>query len=175
MVKLLRFENVILPDNIGFKCKSCGRCCREQSADVTIEEENRIQDLGFTNFLEATDLTEPRLIRTGKSGGCLFLNESNQCSVQDVKPVICRLVPFVVTDWNYEKNLIEVDLPVDCDCPGVFEGSDLPTEELGKAAQLFVQNLLEANANEEGLPTTNVNVLSKTRLRIIRLAIDELV
>jgi Fe-S-cluster containining protein len=165
----LKFENVSFPDYVAFKCKGCGRCCREQPADVTTTEEKRIQDLGFTDFLDPDDSTEPRLIRKGKDGGCFFLAKNSDCLAQKAKPAICLLVPFVVTDWDYEKNLIEVDLPADCNCPGVSEGNDLPLETLGKAAQLLVHNLLETTAKEEGLLITETTVLSKTRLRILHL------
>ncbi len=172
-VSLLKFENVTFPDHIGFKCKGCGRCCKEQPADVTTEERKRIEDLGFADFLDEQDLSEPRLIRSKKGGGCWFLTESNGCAVHEVKPAICNLVPFVVIDWDYERNLIEVDLPADCDCPGIFLGNQLPLKALGRAAQAFVHDQLMAVAKEECLPANDAKVLSKTRRRIIEMAIDE--
>ncbi len=102
------------------------------------------------------------------------MTEDNGCMVHLVKPAICRLVPFVVVDWDYKRNLIEVDLPADCDCPGVSVGDgQLPLETLGKAAQNFVRDLQVAVAKEEHLPATDPMVLSKTRLLIVKMASDE--
>jgi Fe-S-cluster containining protein len=174
MVIVLRFENVTFPDYIRFKCKNCGRCCREQPADVTADEQKRIETMGFNDFLDEQDSSEPRLIKSKKGGGCWFLTETNGCAIHEVKPAICQLVPFVVVDWDYEKNLIEVDLPADCDCPGITAGSSqLPVETLGKAAQNFVHDQLMATAKEQCLPASDTRVLSKTRLRILKMAIDE--
>jgi Fe-S-cluster containining protein len=168
----LRFENVVFPNHISFTCKSCGRCCKEQPADATLDERKRIETLGFADFLDEQDLTEPRVIRSKKNGGCWFLVEGKDCAIHEVKPAICRLVPFVVTDWDYKRNLIEVDLPADCDCPGITAGSQLPLETLARAAQAFVRDLIKAVAEEEGLPETDERVLSESRKRIIKMAIE---
>jgi Fe-S-cluster containining protein len=125
----LKYQNVILPEHVGFTCKNCGRCCKEQSADVTAEEQNQIEQAGFKDFLDENDLSEPRLIKSRKDGGCFFFN-SHSCVIQEVKPAICRLVPFMVVDWDYERDVIEVDLPADCDCPGVLGGDQLPVDVL---------------------------------------------
>ena len=167
MVSVLRFENVVFPDHIGFKCKGCGRCCKEQPADVTAKELESIEAKGFSDFLDENDLTEPRLIRSRKGGGCFFLTEENGCQVHDVKPAICQLVPFVVTDWDYERDLIEVDLPPDCDCPGICE-VDLQIETLAKSAQSFVRWIQGVIAKQENLPLNDPKVLSKTRQLIIK-------
>ncbi len=169
----MRFENVVFPNHVGFRCRSCGRCCKEQPADVTAEERRRIEAKGFTDFLDENDLTEPRLIRSRQGGGCFFLTNTRGCAVHDVKPVICQIVPFVVTDWDYEKNQIEVDLPADCDCPGIYEGDQLPLETISKAAQTYVHELQGSIAKQEHLPATDPKVLSKTRQLIIKLATEE--
>jgi len=170
---ILQYENVVFPDGIGFNCKGCGRCCKEQPADVTGEERARIENKGFTDFLDENDLSEPRLIRSRKDGGCHFLTQTNQCRIHDVKPAICHIVPFIVTDWDYTKNLIEVDLPADCDCPGISGTGQLPIETIANAAQTYVHDTQKAIAQQEQLPLDNPVVLSKTRQLIIKLAIEE--
>ncbi len=170
---VLQFENVVFPDGIGFKCKGCGRCCKEQPADVTSEERQRIENKGITNFLDENDLSEPRLIRSRKEGGCFFLTPTNECKIHEVKPAICNIVPFIVTDWDYTKNLIEVDLPADCDCPGINDTNQLPLETICKAAQTYVHDTQKAIAQQEQLPFNDPVVLSKTRQLLIKLAIDE--
>jgi len=169
----LRFENVSFPDCVAFECKGCGRCCKEQPADVNAEERRRIEKLGFFDFLNESDLSEPRLIRGREDGGCYFLTKGNGCAVHEAKPAICRLVPFVVVDWDYEQNLIIVDLPPVCDCPGISEGESLPLEALSRAAQDYVRDLQETVAKKEHMPTTDRLVLSKTRMLIMELAAEE--
>jgi Fe-S-cluster containining protein len=165
----LKFQNVTFPENIGFICRNCGQCCKEQPADVTVEEQKRIEALGYTDFLDPTDLSEPRLLKSRTGGGCFFLG-ANGCLVHGVKPAICGLVPFVVVDWDYERDLIEVDLPADCACPGITSSGLLPVESLSKAAQAYVHGLLELTAKQENLASTDLRVLSKTRMLIIQLA-----
>ncbi|MCW3999426.1 MAG: YkgJ family cysteine cluster protein [Candidatus Bathyarchaeota archaeon] len=169
----MQFENVVFPGGVGFRCKGCGRCCREQPADVTGEERQRIEKRGFTDFLDLCDLSEPRLIRSRKQGGCYFLTQANQCKIQGVKPAICHIVPFIVTDWDYTKNQIEVDLPADCDCPGINGTGQLPLEAISRAAQTYVHDTQKATAQQEHLPLDDPVVLSKTRQKIIKLAMDE--
>ena len=169
----MQYENVVFPDGIGFSCKGCGRCCKEQPADVTAEERRRIENKGIKDFLDENDLSEPRLILSRKEGGCHFLTQTNQCKIHDVKPAICHIVPFLVTDWDYTKNLIEVDLPADCDCPGINSTGQIPLETIGKAAQTYVHDTQKAIAKEEKLPLNDPVVLSKTRQLIIKLAIEE--
>jgi Fe-S-cluster containining protein len=170
----LQFENVVFPDQVSFHCKGCGRCCKEQPADVTAEDQTLIEAKGFTGFLDENDLTEPRLIRSKKDGACFFLTANNKCMIEDVKPTICRLVPFVVTDWDYKQNLIEVDLPPDFDCPGIHEGCPLPLETLAKAAQVYVRDTQNLIAKREKLHPTDPKVLSKTRQLIIKQSLEDL-
>ena len=168
----LKFQNVLFPDHVGFECKGCGRCCKEQPADLTAEEIQRLQEKGYADFLDETDLSEPRLIRRKNFGGCFFLSSTSGCEIQDLKPAICRIVPFVVIDWDYVTDLIEVDLPADCDCPGICIGEQLPIETIGKAAQIYVHDLQSSVAKKEKLPPIDPKVLSKTRQLIIKLATD---
>ena len=169
----MQFENVVFPDQVSFQCKGCGRCCKEQPADVNSEDQTRIEAKGFTGFLDEDDLTEPRLIRRKKDGACFFLTANNKCMIEDVKPAICRLVPFVVIDWDYKQNLIEVDLPPDFECPGVHEGFQLPLETLGKVAQAYVRDTQNIVAKREKLLPIDPIVLSKTRQLIIKQSIED--
>ncbi len=164
---------MVFPDGISFKCTGCGQCCKEQPADVTTEERKRIETRGFTNFLDETDVSEPRLILNRDSGGCFFLAKDNSCLIHDVKPAICQIVPFVVMDWDYENDVIEVDLPADCACPGIHEGNYIPVETIAKAVQTYVYSLQKSIADQECLPITDPKVLSKTRQIVIKLSTEE--
>ena len=164
----MNFENVKFLDLVGFRCQKCGLCCREQPADLSAKEQQRIEAKGFKNFLGEIDgIEDIRFIRRKKDGSCLFLAKDNQCMIYEIRPATCRLQPFTITDWDYERNIIEVELPTECNCKGICEGEILPIEEIGRAAQTIVQDLLEITAKFVGLPTTDKITLSKTRILIM--------
>jgi hypothetical protein len=52
---------------------------------------------------------------------------------------------------------------------GILEGGTLPIEEMGRAAQTIVQNMLEIAAKSLGLPITDKRVASKTRMTIMEM------
>jgi Fe-S-cluster containining protein len=172
-VVILNFENVRFPNSVGFLCKKCGLCCREQPADLNKKEQERIEAEGFTDFLGDIDETEVRFIRRKKDGSCFFLTQDNECKIYKIRPATCRIQPFTITDWDYERNQIELDLPAECNCKGVFKGRTLPEEEIGRAAQTIVQDLLEVTAKFLGLPIADKRVASKTRILIMGMIGEE--
>jgi Fe-S-cluster containining protein len=163
----LRYENVEFPDGIGFKCKQCGACCRFIPGDANKDEQKQIEEKGFKDFSEDPDITGRRQFRRNSTGGCFFLTAENTCKIHNIKPMICRIPPFRVVDWDYEKNLIFVEPRIDFTCPGVIPSSETPSPEIARAAQLFVKDELELTAKVEGLPITSRRVAHLTRLRII--------
>lgn len=165
----MKYQNVVFPDSVGFRCKKCGVCCRLQPPDVNLTEQKQIEAKGFTGFLATPDETGLMWIRRKKDGSCFFL-KNNACEVYDVRPAICRLEPFTIMDYDYERNRIELELnfPVACSCEGVSEGGVLPLEVIGKAAQVIVQKILALTAKDMGLPVTDKRVASETRDRILR-------
>jgi len=169
----LNFGNVVFPDSVGFQCKKCGVCCRVQPPDVNREEQKRIESKGFTNFLDRPDETGIIWIRRKKDGGCLFLTKENKCAVYHVRPAICRLEPFTIADYDFEKDRIELELnfPYVCSCEGVFNGGKLQIEVIGKAAQAVLQKILLLTAKDLGLPLADKRVASETRGRILRRGI----
>ncbi len=120
----MHFENVTFPDSVGFVCKNCGICCRNQPSDINLKEQQRIEAKGFVDFLESPNDPNNRSIRRKKNGNCFFLTEENTCKIQDVKPSICILEPFIIADFDYKRNRIFVDLnPLATkNCKGVFNG-----------------------------------------------------
>ncbi|HKZ87616.1 MAG TPA: YkgJ family cysteine cluster protein, partial [Candidatus Bathyarchaeia archaeon] len=137
----MKFENVVFPDSVGFRCKNCGVCCRVQPPDASLKEQKLIEAKGFTDFLDRPDKTGTRWIRRKKDGSCFFLSKDNKCIIYSVRPAICRLDPFTIVDYDYEKNTVELELnfPASCSCEGIFDGETLPIEVIGKAAQIIVQ------------------------------------
>ena len=100
---------------IRFKCTGCGDCCRHVKETVPVDSQDafyltkHLRDLGMDNycvdqFLE--QYAEPALLdecgffvyflkSVGKDNACVFLKD-NRCSVQEVKPLACKLYPFMV-------------------------------------------------------------------------------
>ena len=161
----MHFENVIFPDSVGFVCKNCGICCRSQPSDINLKEQQKIEAKGFVDFLESPNDPNNRSIRRKKNGNCFFLTEENTCKIQDVKPSICILEPFIIADFDYKRNRIFVDLnPLATkNCKGVFNGEIMSLEVIGKAAQTIVTDFLEIVAAKTGLPVTDNKVASITR------------
>ncbi len=148
---------------MGFRCKNCDKA-----------EQKQIEAEGFTDFFDRPDETGIVWIRRKKDSSCYFLTKNNKCSIYDVRPAICRLEPFTIVDYDYEKNRIELELdfPFACCCLGTCEEEILPVEVIGKAAQILVQKILALTAKDLHLPITYKRVYSETRSRLLRRRIE---
>ncbi len=102
-------------EKIRFRCTLCGACCRNVKETVPVDCQDafyltkHLRDLGMDvycvdQFLE--QYAEPALLdecgffvyflkSVGEDNACIFLND-NRCSVQEAKPLACRLYPFMV-------------------------------------------------------------------------------
>ena len=100
---------------IRFKCTGCGDCCRHVKETVPVDSQDafyltkHLRDLGMDiycvdQFLE--QYAEPALLdkcgifvyilkSVGEDNPCVFLKD-NRCYVQEVKPLACKLYPFMV-------------------------------------------------------------------------------
>jgi Fe-S-cluster containining protein len=167
----MQYENVIFPDSVGFQCTNCGVCCRDEPPDINMKEQQRIEAKGFVNFLEDPNDPSNRNIRRKKDGSCFFLTEENTCKIQNVKPSICILEPFIITNFDYRTNRIFVDLnPLAVkNCKGICTGEMIVPQEIGKAAQTIVKESLEIVAKKTGLPVTDKKVSSLTKKLLLRL------
>ena len=146
-----------------------------QPPDVDKAEQKQIEAKGFTDFFDSPDETGIVWIRRKKDGSCYFLTKNNKCAIYDVRPAICRLEPFTIVDYDYQKNRIELELdfPFSCCCTGTCgEKEILPVEEIGKAAQMIVQKILALTAKDLRLPVTDKRVYSETRSRLLRRRIE---
>jgi len=139
----LNFENVTFPDSVGFGCRKCGFCCREQPADLDEKEHQQIEAKGFKGFSvdRAADGLEGLFIRRKKDGSCFFLTKNNDCRIYDIRPAGCRIQPFTITDWDYEKNTIELALPAKCRCKGILVARAEIETLVNEEALLFAQYL----------------------------------
>jgi len=167
----MQYENVIFPDSVGFQCKNCGVCCRDETPDINFKEQQRIEAEGFVNFLEDPADPRNRNICRKKNGSCFFLTEENACKIQDVKPSICVLEPFIITDYNDKTNTIFLNLnPLAAiNCKGIFNGEMIAPEKIGKAAQNIVKDFLELVSEKTVLPITDKKVASLTRKLLLKL------
>jgi hypothetical protein len=144
-----------------------------QPPDVDPSEQKQIEAKGFKGFLESPDETGLRWIRRKKDGSCFFL-ENNKCAIYDVRPSICRLEPFTIMDYDYERNRIELELnfPASCGCIGVSDGSVLPVEVIAKATQVVMKKILALTARDMDLSVSDKRVTSEARARILRRTVE---
>lgn len=165
MMVNVQYENVIFPDSIGFCCRNCGVCCRDQPPDINFKEQQKIETAGYKNFMQDPSDPKNRNIRTNKDGSCFFFTKENTCKINAFKPSICILEPFIITDFDYETNLIFLDLnPLAVNhCVGIFAGENVALEEIGRAAQSIVKDFSEIIAEKTGLPVTDKKVGFLTR------------
>jgi Fe-S-cluster containining protein len=164
-VVTIQFQKVIFPDSLGFQCKCCGVCCRDQPADINIKEQQQIEAKGFTDFLEDPNDPSNRSIRRKSDGSCIFFTEQNTCKIHDVKPSICRLEPFVIKDIDFKGNSILLALnPLAAkNCKGICRDKSEASEDIERAARVIVEESLEIIAAKMGLPVSDRRVVSLTR------------
>jgi Fe-S-cluster containining protein len=145
-----------------------------QPPDINEEERKKIEAKSFRNFYESPDEAGIFWVRRNKDGGCFFLTKDNQCAIYEARPAVCRMEPFTIVDYDYEKNTIELELnfPFSSCCIGTCGEETLPVEEIAKAAQTLVQKVLALTAKELGLPITDKRVRSETRSRLLRRAVE---
>jgi Fe-S-cluster containining protein len=166
----LQYENVVFPDSIGFQCRGCSVCCRNQPPDINFKEQQKIEAKGFMNFLENPKDPNNRNIRRSKDGSCFFLTDENKCKIQAEKPLICILEPFVITDFDYRTNRIFLSLnPLAAkNCKGIFSGDIIALKEIANAAQTIIKECSEIIAQKTGLPVTDKKVAFLTNKLVKR-------
>jgi Fe-S-cluster containining protein len=146
-----------------------------QPPDISQTEEKRIEAKGFKGFLGVPDENGVLWIQRKEDGACFFLTKENKCAIYPVRPQVCRLEPFTIVDYDYNKNKIEVELNfpfAEC-CVGTCDKKEIqPIQEIGRAAQILVQKILALTANDLGLPIADKKVHSETRSRLLRRTVE---
>ncbi len=145
-----------------------------QPPDVSKKEQVAIESKGFKDFLERPDETGILWIRRKKDDSCFFLTKSNKCAIYDVRPAVCKMEPFTIMDYDYEKNQIELELnfPFSSCCPGIVDKEKVNVEEIGKAAQTLLHKILALTAKDLDLPFKDKRVHAETRSRLLRRSIE---
>ena len=118
---------VLLPGFQHFDCHSCTDCCRKLLVLVTKAERNRILKAGWAERMPGKALfyryrffgRRPYMLAHRSDGACVFLGQDNLCRLHaetgpQIKPLACRLYPFVPTP---AVDGVRMDLR--CDCPSV--------------------------------------------------------
>jgi Fe-S-cluster containining protein len=167
----MQYENVIFINTSGFHCKGCGACCRDQPPDINFKEQQRIQKAGYKNFMQDPSNPNNRNMRQKKDGSCLFITKENTCKINSIKPSICHMEPFIITDFDYSTNTIYIDLNPQAtnNCKGISTGENVAMIEIGKAAQGVIKDFQEIIAEKTGLAVTDKKVAALTRKLILDL------
>jgi Fe-S-cluster containining protein len=165
----IQYENVIFLNSSGFQCKGCGVCCRDQPPDINSKEQQRIQKAGHRNFMQDPSNPNNRNIKQQKDGSCIFITKENTCKINSIKPSICLLEPFIITDFDYNTKTIYLDLNPHAtnNCKGISTGENVAIVEIGKAAQSIINDYLEIVAEKTGLPVTDKKVAFLTKKLIL--------
>ena len=116
------------PTDISFDCSKCGLCCGDTTKKVRhvlLLKSDAERIATHTNRKVDTFVTEvpgnlPYLYEIQKcsSGKCIFLHD-NQCTVYDVRPLICRFYPF---ELSTDKAGVYIFKTTD-ECPGICTGT----------------------------------------------------
>ena len=162
-----------LSSAISFTCKRCGVCCWLQPPDVDEKEQKRIEDSGFKNFCKA-DKEGIYWIKRKSDGSCLFLGLDNRCKIYAIRPAVCKLEPFTIVDFDFERNTVVLDqnYPFSCCCEGFNLSGVTSKKELSYAVQVIIRKILELTAQDMELPQSDVRVYSETRSRILRRNVE---
>jgi len=126
--------SIHLPTFQRFDCHGCGFCCRDTVVNVTDEEKQRILDADWSSKITNQPLFVTyrfrgncltRLAQT-REGQCVFLGDDGRCRLHAesgaaIKPLACRLFPFVPTP-----GVGGVRLDLRGDCPSIAKNMGSP-------------------------------------------------
>jgi len=168
---IMQYENVIFPNSVGFHCKKCGVCCRDQPPDINSKEQQRIEAAGYKNFMQNPSDVNNRNIRRNSDGSCFFFTKENACRIDSIKPSICILEPFIITDIDLKTNEIFLGLnPLALkECKGISEMESSDVEEIAKAAQSIIRDLSEIIVEKTGFSITDKRVASLAKKHLRKL------
>ncbi|AEH25068.1 YkgJ family cysteine cluster protein [Pyrococcus yayanosii] len=136
----MRFKPRPFKKPIRFKCLFCLDCCRGRHVYLTLADIGRISKAGHDLQDFVTLSVEGGKVRFVLSVrewdlGCIFHNpETGRCTIHPVRPLICRIYPFMVSrkpigvegEEPVELGDAKLWLYYDANCPGVnAEGAGL--------------------------------------------------
>ena len=133
MIQIL--ENI---DKWMCEYKKCGAKCCTPGIQLTAADIKRIKSLGYSpdDFLEFDEKNQVFRIRSVE-GKCYFNGKKLECTIRDNEPIVCRLLPFRITEVSYSDEPIMRLKPV-VDCPGEGHGKKLDKKKIEADATLFL-------------------------------------
>lgn len=123
------------PTQLSFGCSKCGLCCGDTALKVRhvlllksdVERIAKLTNSEVNTFAAETSNRIPFLyeIRKGSDKKCVLLKD-NQCTVYDIRPLICRFYPFELSTNDVGIHNFRVTK----ECPGVNCSDKFRTKEL---------------------------------------------
>ncbi len=125
--------------------KKCGAKCCTPGIQLTVADIKRIKSLGYSldDFLDFDETNHVFRIKE-KEGRCFFLGKKLECTIRENEPLVCRLLPFKITEVSYSDEPIMRLKPV-VDCPGEGRGKKIDKKRIETDATSFLrenQNLI---------------------------------
>lgn len=101
------------------ECKKCGSCCKGEMGPLLLEQDilniAREKELKVNEFIELFCVKQIVMLCDEKfeliylkmeDSHCVFLNESNLCSIYEERPYQCKKAPFeLFGDYKYWKHM----------------------------------------------------------------------
>ena len=139
---------------LNFRCTGCGNCCRRTIVMITDEDIHRIEcgtgrsASSFVRFVDQEEINLPKrgpwwvnfnakravmALRHRPGGACIFLDDSERCTIYEDRPVTCREHPLDVdlSDNGAVQNITLSDI---VECPHDCDG-DITRRELRSVAK----------------------------------------
>lgn len=121
------YMNLNGDETLPFSCTGCGKCCKTKGevyfSPSELKKAASHLDVSISEFkqkyvaLESSDKEEDQwvMLKNNEEGGCIFLNEENQCGIYEARPLQCSTYPFVprimksAHTWNEEVRAMDDD------------------------------------------------------------------
>jgi Fe-S-cluster containining protein len=129
-----------------FECSKCGLCCgdTEQKTRRILLLESEAEEISRKTsqppevFCEEISGKEPYVYEMKKTmGKCVFLKD-NQCTIYEMRPLICRFYPFELKFSSDQNRYI---FTATLECIGIGKGKNLCKEDFEKLFLLASKRL----------------------------------
>lgn len=119
--------------------KKCGAKCCTPGIQLTMADIKKISSLGYLpdDFLEFDEIDKVFRIK-GIDGRCYFRGKKLECTIRDNEPIVCRLLPFKITEVIYSDEPIMRLKPV-VDCPGEGHGRKIDKKKIEADGTMFLR------------------------------------
>jgi Fe-S-cluster containining protein len=136
------------PNNVLFECSKCGLCCGdtkektrhilllEQEANA-ISAETGLPKEEFTKEITGKSPYCYEMVK-GSEGKCFFLKD-NQCTIYELRPLICRFYPF---ELKFEQDKDGHVFSFTLECPAIGKGKQVSRRDFEDLFSLAKERLL---------------------------------